>query len=241
MTTSVKATSVTPAAIITHTTVSIKGQQDVDISVHHARTPDARISLVFNGIHMIMYSCSAVQGLLEAFAAARGQMMHIPAEIPATKTNLPETDARIALSIEWTRRPKLCGRRPIGSQSAQDRHASLGRPLHRPTDLADPRRGRTVVHDRIARPRPQDGHRDLQRRLSVQRRPDRAQLRRGLEIPHTGPGQLSPAEGLAGPLFLPHNRPAPRRPGPAVGYDRLAAAVKSVAPHLLLQSAGGQV
>lgn len=105
MNTSVKATHTTPPAIITHTTASIKGRQDVDVTVHHARTPDARISLTFNGIHMIIYSCHAAQGLLEAFAAARGQMVHIPTEIPATLTNMPEIEARVALSIEWTRRP----------------------------------------------------------------------------------------------------------------------------------------
>ena len=104
MTTSAAATHVIPPAMITHSIAVIKGQQYPDITVHHARTPDARISLTFNGIHMTLYSCHAAQGLLEAFTAARGQMIHLPSEIPAPRTD-PQHQARVVLSIEWTRRP----------------------------------------------------------------------------------------------------------------------------------------
>ena len=45
MTISAAATHVIPAGLITHSTVSIKGQLDPDITVHHARTPDARIGI----------------------------------------------------------------------------------------------------------------------------------------------------------------------------------------------------
>ena len=34
----------TPPAMITHSVASVRGQQTADISVHHARTPDARIA-----------------------------------------------------------------------------------------------------------------------------------------------------------------------------------------------------
>ena len=104
MTTSAAATHSTPPAIITHSVAALKGQQHADITVHHARTADARIGLTFNGIHMILYSCHAAQGLLEAFAAARGQMIHLPAQIPAPP-GTPDSGANVVLSIEWTRRP----------------------------------------------------------------------------------------------------------------------------------------
>ena len=32
-------------------------------------------------------------------------MLHIPSQIPAPQTDLPDVEARIALSIEWNRRP----------------------------------------------------------------------------------------------------------------------------------------
>ena len=74
--------------MITHSVASIRGQQTADISVHHARTPDARIAVTFSGMLLVLYSCSASQGLLEAFAAARGHLNHVPAEIPAAPTGL---------------------------------------------------------------------------------------------------------------------------------------------------------
>jgi hypothetical protein len=98
------AINVVPAGMITHTTASIRGPQHADISVHHARTSDARISMTFSGIHMTIYSCSAAQGLLEAFDAARGHMVSLPRQIPAPRT--PDDTVRIALSIEWNRRPE---------------------------------------------------------------------------------------------------------------------------------------
>jgi hypothetical protein len=93
-----------PAAMITHSIASIRGPQQADISVLHAQTPDARISMTFGGIHMTIYTANAAQGLLEAFDAARGHMARLPRQIPAAHA---ETDSvRIALAIEWTRRPE---------------------------------------------------------------------------------------------------------------------------------------
>jgi hypothetical protein len=57
MTTSAAATHLLPPAIITHGIAVIKGQQHPNITVHHARTPDARICVTFNRMHMIIYSC----------------------------------------------------------------------------------------------------------------------------------------------------------------------------------------
>lgn len=95
----------TPPAMITHSVASIRGQQNADISVHHARTPDARIAMTFSGILMVLYNCGAAQGLLEAFAAARGHLNHVPVEIPAAPADLNDLSFRSTLSIEWTRRP----------------------------------------------------------------------------------------------------------------------------------------
>ena len=107
MTKSAAATHVIPPAMITHSTVLIKGQQhELDITVHHARTPDARIGITFNGMQMWFYSCQACQGLLEAFTAARGHIIHVPAQIPAGPTHShDEPPGRVVLAIEWTRRP----------------------------------------------------------------------------------------------------------------------------------------
>ena len=65
---SLAATQSIPPAMITHSVASIRGPQHADISVYHARTRDARISMTFSGIHMVVYSCHAAQGLLEASA-----------------------------------------------------------------------------------------------------------------------------------------------------------------------------
>ncbi|BAN91940.1 MULTISPECIES: hypothetical protein [Mycobacterium] len=105
MTTSAAATHTIPAGLITHTTVSVKGQLEPDITVHHARTPDARIGLTVGGIHMSLYNCQTARGLLEAFVAARGHMIHVPAEIPAGAPTADEPAARAVVSIEWTRAP----------------------------------------------------------------------------------------------------------------------------------------
>ena len=104
MTTTTAQMTLTPPAMITQSVASIRGQQNADMSVHHARTPDARIAMTFSGILMVLYSCAA-QGLLEAFAAARGHLNHVPAEIPAAPAGLNDPSVRATLSIEWTRRP----------------------------------------------------------------------------------------------------------------------------------------
>ena len=107
MTMSAAATHIIPAGLITHSTVAVKGQQhDPDITVHHARTPDARIGITVGGLHMAIYNCRTAQGLLEAFVAARGHMVHVPAQIPAPRAESgDEPTARVVLCIEWTRPP----------------------------------------------------------------------------------------------------------------------------------------
>jgi hypothetical protein len=97
-----------PAATITHTIAVICGEITSDIAVHHARTSDAPIGLTFGTTLMNLYSASAAQGLLEAFAAARAVMARVPREITAPPTPPYEPFARTTLAIEWTRRPAYC-------------------------------------------------------------------------------------------------------------------------------------
>jgi len=105
MSTSNATQHVMPAATVTHTTAVIRGEIQSDITVYHAQTSDARIALTFGTTLMNLYSASAAQGLLEAFAAARAAMTQVPRDIPAP-TALPyEPFARTTLAIEWTRRP----------------------------------------------------------------------------------------------------------------------------------------
>jgi hypothetical protein len=99
---------VIPAATITHTTAVIYGEITSDITVHHARTPDARIGLTFGTTLMNLYSASAAQGLLEAFATARAAMARVPRELNAPAAPPYEPFARTTLAIEWTRRPTYC-------------------------------------------------------------------------------------------------------------------------------------
>jgi hypothetical protein len=97
-----------PAATVTHTIAVIYGDITSDITVHHARTPDARIGLTFGTTLMNLYSASAAQGLLEAFATARAAIARVPREISAATTPPYEPFARTTLAIEWTRRPTYC-------------------------------------------------------------------------------------------------------------------------------------
>jgi len=100
----------TPAATITvtHTIVVLHGDITSDITVHYARTTDARIGLTFGTTLMNLYCASAAQGLLEAFTTARVSMARIPREIHTPATPPYEPFARTTLAIEWTRRPPYC-------------------------------------------------------------------------------------------------------------------------------------
>jgi hypothetical protein len=97
-----------PSATVTHTIAVIYGDITSDITVHHARTSDARIGLTFGTTLMNLYSAAAAQGLLEAFAAARAAMARVPREINAQPAPPYEPFARTTLAIEWTRRPTYC-------------------------------------------------------------------------------------------------------------------------------------
>jgi hypothetical protein len=99
---------VIPAATVTYTIAVIYGDITSDITVHHARTGDARIGLTFGTTLMNLYSASAAQGLLEAFATARAAMARVPRQIHTPTTPPYAPFARTTLAIEWTRRPTYC-------------------------------------------------------------------------------------------------------------------------------------
>ncbi|MDT5006792.1 MAG: hypothetical protein QOJ24_3968 [Mycobacterium sp.] len=88
-----------PAATVTHTTAVIHVDVTSDIAVYHARATDARISLTFETTLMSLYSADATQGLLEAFATARGAMARVPRLIAAPATPPYAPFARTTLSI----------------------------------------------------------------------------------------------------------------------------------------------
>jgi hypothetical protein len=108
MSTSTATQHVIPAATVTHTIAVVRGDIQSDITVYHARTSDARIALTFGTTLMNLYSASAAQGLLEAFAAARAAIAQVPREILAPAAPPYEPFARTTLAIEWTRRPTYC-------------------------------------------------------------------------------------------------------------------------------------
>jgi hypothetical protein len=108
MSTATAAHHVIPAATVTHTTAVLRGEISSDITVYHAQTSDARITLTLGTTLMNLYSASAAQGLREAFAAARAAMTQVPNAIPAPAAPPYEAFARTTLAIEWTRRPTYC-------------------------------------------------------------------------------------------------------------------------------------
>jgi hypothetical protein len=93
-----------PAAVITHTMARIAAQQSGDITVYHACTPTARMSLVWGGLLMTFWSAEATQSVLEGFSAARPMLAHLVREFPPTPRPATEYFAQQTLALDWTRR-----------------------------------------------------------------------------------------------------------------------------------------
>ncbi|MEE6140456.1 hypothetical protein SKC41_29615 [Mycobacterium sp. 050128] len=94
----------TPAAIVTHTLVRIQGAQDGDITVFHACTPTARLTMAWGGILMTFWSAQATQSVLEALAAARPLVAPLLRRIPALPQPPLEPFAQQTIALDWTRR-----------------------------------------------------------------------------------------------------------------------------------------
>jgi hypothetical protein len=95
----------TPAALVSHTMIRIQGEQDGDITVYHACSPNARLRLQWGGMLMTMLSAQAIQGVLEGFSVARQTMALIPRQIPAPTPTVADPFALPTVAIDWTRRP----------------------------------------------------------------------------------------------------------------------------------------
>ena len=98
--------TLTAPAVITRTVIAVRGAFDTDLTVHHARTPDARITVTLGEVLMVFYSCAAVQGLLAAFTAAKQHSAAIPAEMAAPPAEPNGPTARVSVAVEWTRAPQ---------------------------------------------------------------------------------------------------------------------------------------
>jgi hypothetical protein len=107
MTTRSTETNPIPAALVSHTMIRIHGDQDGDIAVYHACTPNARLRVQWGGVLMTMLSAQAIQGVLEGFATARSAMVLIPRRIPAPAPAPGPADpfAVPTVAIDWIRRP----------------------------------------------------------------------------------------------------------------------------------------
>ncbi len=98
-------THLSPAALVSHTLIRIQGEQDADLTVHHACSPNARLQLRWGGILMTMVSAQACQGVLEGFSAARSAMTLIPRQIPVPPPAVADAFAVPTVAIDWNRRP----------------------------------------------------------------------------------------------------------------------------------------
>ncbi|OKH62894.1 hypothetical protein EB74_15155 [Mycobacterium sp. SWH-M5] len=90
-------------AFIAHTYVRIRGTQHGDVTVYHAKTDTARVSLNWSGVLMTFFNAEAAQGVLEAVSAARATLMYVPADAPPLRED-PYDQPTIA--IEWKYRPR---------------------------------------------------------------------------------------------------------------------------------------
>ena len=89
--------NLTPAALVSHTMIRIQGDQDGDIAVYHACSPNARLRLQWGGMLMTMLSAQAIQGVLEGFSAARSAMALDPPPDPGAAHRPPQTRSRCRL------------------------------------------------------------------------------------------------------------------------------------------------
>ena len=110
-----------PAALITHCTAIIRGHHDADITAHHARTSDARLSVTWGGVLLTVYNAAAAHGLLEGFVAARAAATHLPREIPPPAPVYEAPFARPIVAMEWTRRPAYAVVAQRGPAKSSDR------------------------------------------------------------------------------------------------------------------------
>ncbi|WP_236737353.1 hypothetical protein [Mycolicibacterium llatzerense] len=88
-------------AVVAHTHIRLRGHQQGDLTVYHARTPQARVALVLGPTLATFWSAAAAQGVLEGFSAARTALITIPAQLPVIDDPLGQP----AVAVDWTQRP----------------------------------------------------------------------------------------------------------------------------------------
>lgn len=93
-----------PAAVITHSLVRIQGDQTGDITVYHARSDTARMTMTFGGLLMTFWSAEAAQSVLEALAAAQPLLASLMRQIPPSPVPALEPFAQQTIALDWTRR-----------------------------------------------------------------------------------------------------------------------------------------
>ncbi|RZT07768.1 hypothetical protein EV589_6001 [Mycobacterium sp. BK558] len=91
-----------PAGAISQAYVRLRGAQQPDISVHHAHTDIARVTLTWGRILFTFFNAQAAQGVLEGFGAARQALAGLPADL-APRDQQPYDGPAIA--VDWSRRP----------------------------------------------------------------------------------------------------------------------------------------
>ena len=91
-----------PAGAISQAYVRLRGAQNADISVHHAHTDTARVTLIWGRLLFTFFNAQAAQGVLEGFSAARHSLAGVPADL-APRHQQPYDGPAIA--VDWTRRP----------------------------------------------------------------------------------------------------------------------------------------
>ena len=70
-----------PTAVIATTFIRLRSTQHADLTVHHARTRNVRVSLAWGGVLMTFLSAQAAQGVREALSAARPTMVNLPVDL----------------------------------------------------------------------------------------------------------------------------------------------------------------
>jgi hypothetical protein len=101
----------TAPAVITQATIALAGDITPDVTVLHARTTDARITVTLGGVLLVFYNCAAVQGLRAAFGAARPLSARLPEHVPTPQSH---PAGQLTVAVEWTRSPNYA----VAAQSA---------------------------------------------------------------------------------------------------------------------------
>ena len=109
-----------PAGLIAHTYVRLRGTQHGNITVYHARTSTARVTLTWGGVLMTFFNAQAAQGVLEGVSAARHTLIYVPEKVGPLHEDPYEQPT---ISIEWKRRPQYAVL-PRSSVSADQRRTA---------------------------------------------------------------------------------------------------------------------